>query len=93
MLADPAAQPRDGALTRHRDGYTLRTDRYRYTEWGPQGRNGAELYDHQSDPAEMVNLAGKPEQKQTITKLAQQLHARIKHATKAPQGLKQLKAN
>ena len=93
VLSDPAAQPRDGALTRHRDGYTLRTDRYRYTEWGPQGRNGAELYDHQSDPAEMVNLAGKPKQKQTITKLAQQLHARIKHATKAPQGLKQLKAN
>ncbi len=93
VLADPAARPRDGSLTRHQHGYTLRTDRYRYTEWGPEGRDGAELYDHESDPAEMVNLANKPDQKQTIARLSKQLHGRIQQAVKVPAGLKQLKAN
>ena len=36
-------------------GYSLRTQRWRYTEW----KNGdeLELYDHESDPNELVNLA------------------------------------
>ena len=37
--------------------YSIRTTRYRYTEWGAAGSGGAELYDHQSDRAEMHNLA------------------------------------
>ena len=36
----------------------MRTDRYRYTEW-TDGRDGTELYDHQTDPHEWTNLAGK----------------------------------
>ncbi len=38
-------------------GYTMRTDRYRYTEWGENGKIGIELYDHQVDPGENINLA------------------------------------
>lgn len=38
-------------------GYTIRTDRYRYTEWG-RGEEGVELYDYQEDPLEYRNLAG-----------------------------------
>ena len=30
-------------------GYSLRTDRYRYTEWD-EGKQGTELYDHEKDP-------------------------------------------
>ncbi len=37
-------------------GYSLRTHRYRYTEWNG-GKAGKELYDHQSDPQELKNLA------------------------------------
>ncbi|MGQ9760502.1 MAG: sulfatase [Thermogutta sp.] len=37
-------------------GYSVRTDRWRYTEWDG-GKAGRELYDHQSDPQEMTNLA------------------------------------
>jgi arylsulfatase A-like enzyme len=59
-------------------GYSMRTDRYRYTEWLP--RNGGdplatELYDHEEDPQENVNLAGQPENKQLVAKLRRQLQA------------------
>src|SRR5205814_9590435 len=37
-------------------GYSLRTDRYRYTEWD-DGKQGTELYDHEKDPQEFTNLA------------------------------------
>jgi uncharacterized sulfatase len=37
-------------------GYSLRTERYRYTRWG-DGSVGEELYDYQQDPRELNNLA------------------------------------
>jgi iduronate 2-sulfatase len=37
-------------------GYSLRTERYRYTMWD-EGREGEELYDYSSDPRELKNLA------------------------------------
>jgi uncharacterized sulfatase len=37
--------------------YSLRTERWRYTEWGANGEHGRELYDHSGDPHEYVNLA------------------------------------
>ena len=64
------------------DGYSMRTDRYRYTEWGAyseQGEKiadlGAELYDYQTDPDETVNVANLPENAELITQLSEQLHA------------------
>ncbi len=42
-------------------GLSMRTDRYRYTEWRSHSDGSVlarELYDHQSDPGEDVNLAG-----------------------------------
>ena len=37
-------------------GYTVRTEKWRYTEWDG-GQKGMELYDHERDPEEHVNLA------------------------------------
>lgn len=56
-------------------GYTMRTDRYRYTEWqDKQGKAVAvELYDHQADPRETRNLAGSPDQAQIVAELARKL--------------------
>ena len=40
-------------------GRSVRTPRWRYTEWD-EGKQGVELYDHESDPGEMKNLAPDP---------------------------------
>lgn len=40
-------------------GYSVRTARWRYTEWD-SGVKGVELYDHENDPAEMRNLGDDP---------------------------------
>lgn len=43
-------------------GYSMRTDRYRFTRWverkDPKKVVAVELYDHETDPAENVNVAG-----------------------------------
>jgi iduronate 2-sulfatase len=56
-------------------GYTMRTPRYRYTEWLREGRLviARELYDHLSDPRENVNISDRPEHKELVAKLSAQL--------------------
>ena len=59
-------------------GHSMRTDRYRYTEWRPSAGGqpvAVELYDHVTDPQENVNLAGRPEYKELVAQLHQQLEA------------------
>jgi arylsulfatase A-like enzyme len=53
-------------------GRSLRSPRFRYTEW-PDGSR--ELYDHDADPGEHTNLAGLPEHAATIAKLERALAA------------------
>jgi arylsulfatase A-like enzyme len=90
VLDDPQVAARDSALTQHHEGYTLRTDRYRYTAWGKDGADGVELYDHMSDPAEMDNLANRKRQEDVKAELATMLRQRIAHATAKPAGLVQI---
>ncbi len=88
-LVDADALPRDSALTQFANGYSLRTARYRYTEWGEKCAEGAELYDRHSDPEELVNLAGRVEHAETAKRLSRLLRSRISDAKRAPAGLKQ----
>ena len=39
----------------------MRSQRWRYTEWGPDGKLGIELYDHDKDSGEYYNLGSNPE--------------------------------
>lgn len=91
VLDDASATPRDSALSQYANGYSLRTERYRYTEWGEKGAEGIELYDREKDPEEMINLAhGKPDE-ELVKRLAAQLHRRIAEANEVPEGLEQLR--
>jgi arylsulfatase A-like enzyme len=55
-------------------GYSIRTERYRYTEWDG-GRQGTQLYDHQSDPHELHNLAAEPSQATIVEHMKRLLQA------------------
>lgn len=53
-------------------GYTVRTERWRYTEWDG-GRRGRELYDEIADPGEMHNLAADAAQASVMADLQRRL--------------------
>ena len=71
------ASPAAGDNGKRIFGYSLRTPRWRYTEWD-EGRGGRELYDHDADPQERTNLADVPAQEKTVAELAAQLHQAVK---------------
>ena len=89
VLEDVTAIVRTSALTQYNNGYSLRTNRYRYTEWGEKGELGLELYDHENDPAELINLSGKPQASDVQKEMQIQLHTRIEEANVPPVGVKQ----
>ena len=71
VLADPEASVREAAVGRWQSGETVRTDRYRYTEYLSDGghRNAEMLYDHDADPAENVNVVADPALADTVADL------------------------
>jgi uncharacterized sulfatase len=73
LLDDPAQPGKPAAFTQVRrgavDGRSVRTDRWRYTEWDG-GRQGAELYDHGSDRDERHNRAADPAHRETVAELS-----------------------
>lgn len=54
-------------------GYSLRTERYRYTSWGEHGSAGEELYDYQADAREGTNLAADAASAEIKARLSVQL--------------------
>jgi iduronate 2-sulfatase len=59
LLENPAASVKPYAFTQIRDGYAVRSVRYRYVEWSG-GADGAQLFDMERDPQETKNLASDP---------------------------------
>lgn len=57
-------------------GYSLRTERWRYTEWD-NGEKGTELYDHFNDAMEVENLAENTEFQETVKDLREMLHQAV----------------
>ena len=85
LLKNPSAKWDHFAITQVRRGpaatpffgYTIRTERWRYTEWDG-GKLGLELYDEVADPQELTNLATDPKHQKTIHELQRQLHRATK---------------
>lgn len=58
-------------------GYSVRTDRFRFTEWKAPGKEfrGIELYDHLEDPNETRNLAVRAEMSERVKEFSDLLNA------------------
>ena len=70
LLQDPGLPGKDGARGFFGGRRTLRTDRYRITEW-EEGEPRIELFDHATDPLETVNVA--PQNPRVVAELVGRL--------------------
>lgn len=84
VLRDPSASVKKAAFSQYPRGveggqlmgYSMRTDRYRFTRWvhrnDPTKADAVELYDHQTDPQENVNIANDPARAALVGQLTEQ---------------------
>ena len=75
LLKNPNLPWQKAVFSRYFKGDSVKTDRYRYTEW--RDRNGnvyaRMLYDHSIDLVENVNIAERPENKEVVKKLSKMI--------------------
>jgi arylsulfatase A-like enzyme len=73
LLQDPKSEWRFAALTTYaRGNHALRSQRYRFIQYED---GSEELYDHEFDPEEWVNLAEEPEYQELLTRFRLELPA------------------
>jgi iduronate 2-sulfatase len=101
VIQDPRTPWKKGAISQQprgliadREGISLRTPRYRYTEWINTFTweiIAQELFDYEQDPTESTNLAMNPENAGLLNALSEQLNAGWKSLL--PEGITNLSDN
>ena len=82
LMRDSSYKGKGFAIGRFRNGDTIRTDRWRYTEYTASQDAGKGsvvsrmLYDHSKDPDENRNLANLPEYKTIVSELSRSLNSK-----------------
>ena len=73
LLKNPEDKWKPFAISRYRNGDSVRTDHFRYTKYSrPNGRTFSQmLYDHKNDPVENTNIANQSNQAGILAKLLQ----------------------
>ena len=94
VLEDPTAVVRTSAMTQtprpnypkgkmpQSMGYTIRTEHWRYTEWRDFSSGkvlARELYDHDNDPGETVNVVSRESNADVLSRMAAELKNRLKN--------------
>ena len=87
LMKNVNASIRGSALTKWRNGYSIKTKRYRLTKWGSNGELGYELYDHANDKNELINLATNQDYNEVMDSLKLVIEQRITEASHKPEGL------
>jgi iduronate 2-sulfatase len=77
LLKNPDLQWKTAAIGRYHNGDTIRTDRFRLTNYtAANGILAARmLYDHEADPGEDVNISEQQDSEQVVETLTRELHA------------------
>ena len=74
LIEEPIPLWKSAAFSKASSGRSIRTARYRYTEWGSNGRRGKELYDYHTDPHETRNVVNRPDNAELVAHLSERLH-------------------
>ncbi len=77
LLANPAKPWKTAVFSRFRNGDSVKTHRYRYTQWrrGTAAPYARMLYDHKTDPHENVNLSERPAHQALVQQMQRTLQA------------------
>lgn len=87
IIENRSSDVRKSALTRWRNGYSIRTERFRLTKWDINGDFQYELYDHKFDEEELNNLALDSSYSLIRDSLIKTINRRIIQADMKPEGI------
>lgn len=75
LLSDPDQPWKSHTVSKYYDGFSVKDDRYRYTEWSDSTGSvyARMLYDHENDPSENINIAENTENEQVISQMQTKL--------------------
>ena len=75
LMRDPNRPGKKAVFSRFINGDSVKTDRYRYTEWRRADGDlyARMLYDHEADQVENVNISELPENKELVEELSRML--------------------